>query len=58
MLFFKKEKKPPLLHKKGWIEKHELEVTILLGILLILLLFIFSFACVGQMDPYTNGVLA
>lgn len=49
---------PVRLHKKvSWKEKYEVEIIFAKGIILIILLFIFAFCIVGQMDPYTNGCL-
>lgn len=49
---------PARLHKKvSWREKYEVEIIFAKGIFLIILLFIFAFCIVGQMDPYTNGCL-
>lgn len=38
-------------------EKYEAELILLSGVGVIILLFIFAFCIVGQMDPYTNGCL-
>ena len=38
-------------------EKYEVEIIFAKGIILIILLFIFAFCIVGQMDPYNNGCL-
>lgn len=56
--FFERTPTPARLHKKlSWREKYEVELIFAAGIGVIILLFIFAFCVVGQMDPYTNGGL-
>lgn len=56
MSLFNNKPTPARLHKKvSWREKYE--VIFAKGIILIILLFLFAFCIVGQMDPYTNGCL-
>lgn len=58
MSLFNNKPTPVRLHKKSVLErKYEVEIIFAKGILLIILLFIFAFCIVGQMDPYTNGGL-
>lgn len=57
MSLFNNKPTPVRLHKKSWREKYEVEIIFAKGIILIILLFIFAFCIVGQMDPYTNGCL-
>lgn len=58
MSLFNNKPTPARLHKKvSWREKYEVEIIFAKGIILIILLFIFAFCIVGQMDSYTNGCL-
>ena len=58
MSLFNNKPTPVRLHKKvSWREKYEVEIIFAKGIILIILLFLFAFFVVGQMDPYTNGCL-
>lgn len=55
MSLFNNKPTPVRLHKKvSWREKYEVEIIFAKGIIL---LFIFAFCIVGQMDPYNNGCL-
>lgn len=56
--FLKKNKPADLYPHKSFTEKYEAELILLAGACIILLVLIFAFFVVGQMDPYTNGVLA
>lgn len=52
MSLFNNKPTPVRLHKKvSWREKYEVEIIFAKGIILIILLFIFAFCIVGQMDP-------
>ena len=57
--FFGGHKSSPvrLYPKQSFREKYEVEIIFAKGIILIILLFIFAFCIVGQMDPYNNGCL-
>ena len=56
--FFGDNSSPVRLYpKQSFREKYEVEIIFAKGIILIILLFIFAFCIVGQMDPYTNGCL-
>lgn len=58
MSLFNNKPTPVRLHKKvSWREKYEEELEIIFAKILIILLFIFAFCIVGQMDPYNNGCL-
>ena len=58
MSLFHKTPTPARLHKKvSWKEKYEVELIFAAGIGVIILLFLFAFLVVGQMDPYYNGGL-
>ena len=58
MSLFNNKPTPVRLHKKvSWREKYEVEIIFAKGIIFIILLFIFAFCIVGQMDLYTNGCL-
>ena len=58
MRIFHREPTPVRLYKKQTFrEKHEEDIIITLGILLIIFLFFFAFFVIGPMDPYYNGGL-
>ena len=57
--FFEGKSSPVRLYpKQSFREKYEAELILCAGAMVIILLFIFAFCIVGQMDPYTNGCLA
>ena len=45
------------IEELSWREKYEVELIFAMGIGVIVLLFLFAFLVVGQMDPYYNGGL-
>ncbi len=57
--FFGGHKSSPvrLYPKQSFREKYEAELILGAGAMVIILLFIFAFCIVGQMDPYNNGCL-
>ena len=60
MSLFNNEPTPARLGKVkevSWREKYEVELILASGIMVIILLFLFAFLVVGQMDPYYNGGL-
>lgn len=55
---FKRKHTPVRLYKKeSWRERHEPDLILLGGALVVILMFLFAFCFVGQMDPYYNGVM-
>lgn len=58
MSLFNNKPTPARRHKKvSWREEYEVELIFAAGIGVIILLFLFAFLIVGQMDPYYNGGL-
>lgn len=56
---FKRSPSPVRLAKKQpWRVRHEEDLILIMGFVVIALMLFIAFAFVGQMDPWNNGVMA
>lgn len=47
-----------LAKKQPWRVRHEEDLILLMGFMVIAVMLFIAFAFVGQMDPWNNGVMA